>query len=239
MKNNLMTSLEFCPILDELYRTGGAVDAAGVRREAEGLSTSNNLAIIRALMLELKPKRTVEIGLAAGGSALTFAASHRDLGSSPARQHVAIDPYQRAWHRLGVTLIERAGLKEFTEIIEELSCLALPSLMREGRSFELIYIDGSHAFHEALLDFYYARHLLSEGGIVLFDDCTTPDIVKLMRFIRKNIVSFREFDLRPFLPPERRWRYRIARTLNKAQCIAFQKVSDPQDDESWQWKQKQ
>src|SRR5690242_6372292 len=127
-----MSTLEFCPVLADLYRTGGAVDATGVRREALGLSTPNNLALIRALMLHLKPRRTIEIGLAAGGSALTFASSHRDLGAAPTKQHVALDPYQGAWHRLGITLIERAGLNGYTEIIEERSCLALPTKMRAG-----------------------------------------------------------------------------------------------------------
>ena len=37
-------------------------------------------------MMEIKPKRTLEVGLASGGSALTLTASHRDLGSEPSRQ---------------------------------------------------------------------------------------------------------------------------------------------------------
>src|SRR5215475_2163326 len=120
-------SLAFCPILDDLYRTGTAIDATGEQRSVTGLSTRNNLLIIRSLMMALKPSRTIETGLAAGGSALTFAASHRDLGYPPAHQHVAIDPYQRAFHHLGKTLISRAGLEQFTEVIEEPSCLALPA----------------------------------------------------------------------------------------------------------------
>jgi hypothetical protein len=65
-------SLVFCPVLAELYRTGVAIDAAGVKRAASGLSTPNNLLVIRALMMAMRPERTIEIGLAAGGSALAF-----------------------------------------------------------------------------------------------------------------------------------------------------------------------
>lgn len=231
-----MTSLEFCQTLADLYRTRGALDESGVRRPAPGLSSPGNLTIIRALMMRLEPKRTIEIGLAAGGSALTFAASHRDLNAHPKHQHVAIDPYQRVWHHLGKTLIKRAGLEAYTEVIEEPSCLALPSKMRAGEKFDLAYIDGSHAFHEALLDFYYIRHLLNDGGIALFDDCAGRDLRRLMRFIRKGIVSFREFDLVPFLPRKRVFRHRLSRALNRSQCRAFQKLSNPEDDESWQWK---
>jgi predicted O-methyltransferase YrrM len=231
----VMAALDFCPTLADLYRTGGATDASGVRRDAPGLSTPNNLAIIRELMMKCRPARTIEVGLAAGGSALTFAATHRDLGAIAARQHVAIDPYQRVWHHLGKTLIQRADLEDFVEVIEEPSCLALPSKMRSGRKFDLAYIDGSHAFHEALLDFYYMRHLLNDGGIVLFDDCTTTDLRRLLAFIRRHIVSFRAFDLAPFVTSSSVAR-RVARLLNRAQCLAFQKVSDPEDDESWLWK---
>jgi predicted O-methyltransferase YrrM len=230
----MSVSLDFCPTLAELYRTGGAEDASGVRREAHGLSTPNNIRIIRALMMERKPERTIEIGLAAGGSALAFAASHRDLGQEPCRQHVAIDPYQRAWHHLGKTLVTRAELGSFVEVIEQLSCLALPDKMRASERFQLAYIDGSHAFHEALLDFYYVRHLLDMGGIVVFDDCSTRDIRMLIRFIRTHMVSFKEFSLWHFhhLP---RWKYTIAKHLDRLQCRAFIKVAAPQKDESWQW----
>lgn len=227
-------SLEFCPTLDELSRTGHARDAEGIERPAPGLSTLHNLRLLRSLMMTLKPRRTIEVGLAAGGSALTFAASHRDLGLAPARQHVAIDPYQRLWHHLGKTLIARAGLSGFVEVVEEPSCLALPAKMQAGETFQLAYIDGSHAYHEALLEFYYARHLLDIGGIVVFDDCAKADVRAALRTIRKRFVSVKEFDLSPFMPKP--ISHRVARATGHAQCIAFQKISDPEDDESWQWK---
>lgn len=226
-------SLEFCPTLDALYRTGQAIDDAGEVRTANGLSTRNNLLLIRQLMMRLRPVATLEIGLAAGASALTFAASHRDLGSSPSRQHVAIDPYQRAFGHLGKTLLKREGLETFTQVIEEPSCLALPDLMRAGRSFDLAYIDGSHAFQECMLDFYYIRHLLPIGGVVLLDDCASRGVRELVSVIRKKIVSFEEFDLIRFREDPKR--YRVARLLRKAQCLAFKKIADPIKDESWQW----
>lgn len=229
----MSSSLEFCPTLDQLYRTGKAVDDAGIVKTANGLSTQNNLLIIRKVMMLLRPTSTIEIGLAAGASALTFAASHRDSGSPPAAQHVAIDPYQGAFGHLGKTLLKRAGLEPFTQVIEEPSCLALPDLMREGRSFGLAYIDGSHAVQECMLDFYYLRHLLTMGGIVLLDDCASRGVREMVSFIRKEIVSFEEFDLSPFR--EDSLRYRAARVLRKAQCLAFKKVADPKKDESWQW----
>lgn len=228
-----MTDLTWCPTLDTLYREGSVIDAEGVRRQAGGLSTPNNLLIIRSLMMAMKPERTIEVGLAAGGSALTFAASHRDLGQSPSHQHIAIDPYQRVWHHLGKILIGRAELDPFFRVIEDYSCLALPGLMRSGERFQLAYIDGSHAFHEAMLDFYYIRHLLDVGGIVLFDDCATPDIRRLIKHIDRYMRSVKRFDLTPFHPQKNKmW---LSSILGREQCVAFKKVADPEKDESWQW----
>ena len=60
--------LEFCPTLENLYRTREAVGRSGKPfRLTSGLTTVNNLATIRQLMLELKPERTMEVGLACGG----------------------------------------------------------------------------------------------------------------------------------------------------------------------------
>jgi predicted O-methyltransferase YrrM len=227
-------SLDFCAVLDDLNRSHSAVDANGVVRSGLLPSTLNNILTIRALVMGLKPTNTIEIGLAAGASALTFAASHRDLGAKPNRQHIAIDPYQSAFHYLGATLLERATLGDYVEIIGEASHLALPSLLREERQFQLAYIDGSHAFHQAFFDFYYLRHLMREGGVILLDDCALPSIWKLIRFIRRNLVSVAEFDLTPFRPPSAAWRDKIAHMIHRSQCLAFQRTAaNPHDDEKY------
>jgi len=88
-------NLDFCPTLKDMYDTRKVIGRTGkIFPLTSGLSTENNLIIIRKLMFELKPENTMEIGLACGGSALTFAVTHRDLEHEPMRQHVAIDAYQ-------------------------------------------------------------------------------------------------------------------------------------------------
>ena len=55
--------------------------------------------------MSLKPARTMEIGLAAGGSCLVLTQAQKDLGAPPKQQHIAIDPYQlRPW-------MDEAGLE--------------------------------------------------------------------------------------------------------------------------------
>jgi predicted O-methyltransferase YrrM len=50
------------------------------------------------------------------------------------------------------------------------SSVALTALIAEGRSFDLIYIDGEHTREGALRDSVLAWPLLGSGGIMLWDD---------------------------------------------------------------------
>ena len=64
----------FCPVLDELIRTQRSVGQSGrVFEQLGALSTINNLQVLRAMMLERRPVRTLEVGLGYGGSALAIA----------------------------------------------------------------------------------------------------------------------------------------------------------------------
>ena len=43
-------------------------------------------------------------------------------------------------------------------------------LVEAGRSFDLIYIDGSHRRDDVMVDSLLAWSLLREGGFIIFDD---------------------------------------------------------------------
>lgn len=192
------------------------------------LSTTNNLTTIRALMLELQPKSTLEIGMAFGGSALTFAQSHKDLGREGIR-HTAIDPAQsKHWDEAGRLALERAGLSSYVEIIEELSSQALPLLSRAGRKYSMAYIDGSHMFEDVLLDFLYTHDMLDVGGLVLFDDSTDLHVRKVLRFINASYSEIYEpVSLSRFRDRfKARARYELASRLRKTQLRAFRKLKD-------------
>ena len=223
-------TLDFCPALDEIYRTRRAIGQSG--RVFEGLtalSTPNNLLTLRALMMERRPARTLEVGLSFGGSALAIAASHRDLGHAPARQHVAIDPFQlEVWDDCGIAALSAAGLGEYTDVRRQLSSDALPALLAAPRAFDLIYIDGSHIFEDVFVDAYFSIRLLSRDGIVLFDDSGDAHVAKVLKFLRTNwapIVS--EVDLASYRTDGGSLRYRIARQLGRTQLCAFRLIAPP------------
>jgi len=218
----------FCPELQELVTSRRALGRSGKVFEGIGaLSSVNNLLTLRSLCLRLKPKRTLEIGLCYGGSGLVFTASHREAGHVQERQQIALDPYQASvWDDTGLLSIDRAGLMGWLDFRPAFSSLELPSLLREKREFDLIYIDGSHLFEDVIVDALFVSKLLAEKGVVLFDDSTNPHVKKVLRFITTN---FREilapFSLESYRDQGGSLRSRLAKLLGRNQLTAFQKLS--------------
>jgi cephalosporin hydroxylase len=218
----------FCPTLMEVIlnrrlqgRTGKSFSGLGA------LSSVNNMIVLRNLCLELKPRRTLEIGLSFGGSCLVFTASHRDLGHAPQRQHVALDPFQATvWDDAGLLLAEQAGLSSYLDFRPQFSSLELPSLIREGRKFDLVYVDGSHIFEDVFVDAHFVGRLLSDGGVMVFDDSSLAHIKKVLRFIRRTLGSaFVELDISPYRGDSgKNAKYLAARLLGRTQMTAFRRV---------------
>jgi hypothetical protein len=222
------SALGFCPVLDEIVRSGGAVGRSGKRIETSSISTTNNLLTIRYLHLISRATRTMEIGLRMGGSCLAFTQTHKDLGAVPTHQHVAIDPYQRSPFNdeSGLLAVDRAGLMPYLDFREEFSCRVLPSFLQERRSFQIIYVDGSHQFEDVFIDVYYSAMLLEPNGAVAFDDSQNTHVRKMLRFVRRNLSHcLQEMDLRQF-HPDKTVRYQIARALGRTQLTAFRKIGE-------------
>lgn len=224
-------SLDFYPPLKELYSTREVVGRSGKPFSSlNGLSTINNLLVIRQLLLRSKPRKTLEVGLGCGGSALTFAASHRDLGSPPRKQHIAIDAFQsRIYDDTGRLQLEKAGLEGYVDIRESLSCYELPKIAGSGERFDLIYIDGSHRFEDVFCDFYFVRILTSINGLVLFDDSSDKEVVKVIVYIQKNLPDyFKQISVHHFREgsfPEK-VKYIAANKFHRTQLVIFQKIKD-------------
>jgi predicted O-methyltransferase YrrM len=220
----------FCPSLPALMQAGESRGRSG-RMHRNGFSTPNTLVTLRNVCMSLRPAHTLETGLAFGGSALVLAASHRDLGTAPAGQHVAIDPYQRSqWDEVGLVALENAGLRDYVDFRALPSSAALPALLEAGATFQLIYIDGSHLFEDVFIDAYYASRLLAENGVMIFDDSTDRHVRKVLSFIARNLAhALQPFDLQRFRSaPEQNVSYRLARLLGRVQLTAFKKIGSVQ-----------
>ncbi|HEY6167685.1 MAG TPA: class I SAM-dependent methyltransferase [Verrucomicrobiae bacterium] len=224
------SALDYCPVLAEMARTRQAFGRSGRRFEDIGaLSSLNNLIVLRALMQDLKPDCTLEVGLSFGGSCLVFTMSHRDLGHAPAAQHLALDPFQKqVWDDAGLLAVETSGLSGFLDFRSAFSAVELPRLWHEGRRFGFIYVDGSHLFEDVFLDAYFSVRLLAEGGVVAFDDSSDPHVAKVLAFLRRNLRgALEEFDLSPYrLDGGKSLRYRLGGLLGRRQLTAFRRVGE-------------
>ncbi len=222
-------SLEFCTALKSLYSTKEVIGRSGEPFYAlNGLSTINNLTIIRQLIMRSKPRKTLEVGLGCGGSALTFAASHRDLGRPPQKQHTAIDAFQtRIFDSVGKIQLEWAGLSGYVDVRESLSCYELARIADSGERFDMVYIDGSHQFADVFCDFYFVRILTAIDGVILFDDSSDGEVVKVIKYIQGNLSAyFRQIPIHRLRndPLPVKFKYIAAEKLHRTQLAVFRKI---------------
>jgi len=139
-----------------------------------------------SLARKAEAHRTLEVGLAFGGSALFLC---RALAENGGGTHTAIDPHQtRRYEGAGIANVEAAGFGESFRCIEAKSYMALPEILdAEGPgSYDLIFIDGNHTFDYTLVDFFYADQLVRVGGYVVFDDLWMRSARRAVRFVLRN-----------------------------------------------------
>jgi predicted O-methyltransferase YrrM len=229
-EERLAKQFEFCPVLANLLKTSRIVGKSGkVFNSLGALSSINTLVTLRNLFLDLKPKRSLEVGLCFGASTLLFTGSHREAGKPANRQHVALDPFQEAvWDCGGLMAVESAGLSGYLDYRAAFSSLELPKLLERRERFEMIYVDGSHLFEDVFVDAYFAIRLLLEGGVIAFDDSTNQNVTKALRFQRRSLQGrLEELDLSRYRPDGQSGLiYQVARRLGRVQLTAFRRIGD-------------
>jgi cephalosporin hydroxylase len=219
------SAFDFCPTLAELLQSRKVVGRTGrVYEGLAALSTINNLLMVHSFMIETHPLRTLEIGLGFGASALVFCSSHKQLGRPAEAQHIALDPFQTTvWDSCGIMTLERAGLRDYMDFHQAYSALELPKLVERGARFGLVYVDGSHLVEDVFVDAYFVIRLLTEGGVVLFDDSSNSHIAKVLRFLRSSIRGGLE-ELKLSHCNRHRFIYSVARRLGKVNLTAFRRI---------------
>jgi len=206
-------------LIEALYSTRRIIGRTGKEFDGpKGISSLNNLKTIEQMMERYSPRKTLEVGLAFGGSATVFASTHKKNNPTGLCAHTAIDPLQTShWDGCGRLRLEETQLMEFVEVIEERSSVALPRLMAEGRQYGMIYVDGSHLFEDAFIDAYYCMRLLETGGYLLFDDCSDPHVAKVIAFIDASVPGLER-------QAETNLKQTIARYLGKRQLTVYRRI---------------
>jgi predicted O-methyltransferase YrrM len=128
----------------------------------------------------LKPHRTVEVGLAWGGSSTAICAALRD-NENGARATI-LDPHQdlpggpHTYHGVGLQSLDRYGLRNLVDFRQERSDWALAHLAHDGHRIQFAFIDGDHRMDPTFVDFYFIDRMLDVGGVVVFDDFQFPAV---------------------------------------------------------------
>jgi len=125
------------------------------------------------------PVRYLELGSFEGAS-LTFV---HDLLEGRLRATI-VDPFENyselpSTEMSAVEARFRANIKATgidARVLRGSSIERLPQLIGGGESFDLIYIDGSHAKLDVITDALLCWRLLAPGGLLIFDDYRMPEV---------------------------------------------------------------
>jgi predicted O-methyltransferase YrrM len=134
---------------------------------------------IYTFLKERKLSKTLEVGFAVGMSASHIIAATK-------KKHITIDPFQENYGQFGIKNLEKFGMGKFLDFRPDYSHNVLPQLLKEGKSFDFIFIDGDHKFDGVFVDYYYADLLLDDGGYILLHDTWMRSTRLVERFIIKN-----------------------------------------------------
>jgi predicted O-methyltransferase YrrM len=126
------------------------------------------------------PKRYLEIGTDAGGSAMIVKSAIVALGLDDFRG-VCIDPEFKLVQRTRDYLGE-----QFTYIEQKNSPEAMIEAARLAGSFDFILVDGDHTYDHALIDIMLAIPYLSRGGYILIDDAAHPQVRDAISYVIDN-----------------------------------------------------
>ncbi len=127
----------------------------------------------------------LEIGMANGTSSVVICDALKKNGGGTL---TSIDPYQTGpiYNSQGIRNVCKANMQHLHRLLEEPDYLALPRLIKEGCSFDFIFLDGWHSFDYTMVDFFFADLLLKEGGIVAFHDSSSPPVYEAICFLESH-----------------------------------------------------
>ncbi len=171
------------PRFEDLELPANDAGTAVSRAEAE---------FIHNLLIELKPRLTLEVGMGYGFSAahILSATGGADTTGATGAMHHVMDPFQEEYGNLGLKNVEKLGLAPRMIFHPDYSHAVLPRLLREGVKVDFAFIDGGHRFDDIFIDFYYAELLLNDGGHILLHDAWMRSTQTVASWVRRNKKNF-------------------------------------------------
>ncbi len=145
--------------------------------QSQALMSLPQRILLWGLVYGLGPRRYLEIGTDAGGSAMIVASAVKALGDIDFSA-VCIDPHFQIDDATRDYLGDRFHYLEQTN-----SPAAMIAAARlAGGRFDLVMIDGDHRYDYTLTDIMLAVPYLADGGYLLIDDAGHPQVRDAIRF---------------------------------------------------------
>jgi predicted O-methyltransferase YrrM len=145
--------------------------------------TREDAEFIFSFLQNKKITSTLEIGLAYGCSASYILSATKSI-------HYVIDPFQKDFDHLGMKNIKKLGLDHLLQFENGCSHEVLPRLLKDGKNFDFVFIDGDHKYDSIFVDFYYADLLLNQNGYVLFHDIWMSSTQMICSWINTNKTNY-------------------------------------------------
>ena len=181
------------PVVEDVLRSGRVSTAEGrvVRAHSYMHIPRDECELLYRQVASTRATQAIEVGMAFGISTICLcdALSRNTASELGQRPHlIVMDPFQHGgiWQGVGLAQVQASGFSELVEFHERTSQAVLPDLVAKGYRIRFAFIDGSHMFDEALIDFFYLDQMLEIGGVIVFDDVNLPPINAVVRFVLAN-----------------------------------------------------
>jgi predicted O-methyltransferase YrrM len=151
-----------------------------------GWFNETNAVAIFAVLAELQPMRVVEIGSYMGRSTVFFGGSLREFGKGG--RVTSIDPHSGdRQHRESFGMAEIPSFDMFQthirlagveELVDPIVATSSETAKEWTEPFQFLFVDGWHSYDAVLADGREWLPMLSEDGVVVFDDALQYDDVR-------------------------------------------------------------
>jgi len=171
MRNLAAIPSDVSLLIDRFFETPMKVDRKGGLHDITRSSLRRSEALALAgLVCNLRPEKSIEIGLAEGGSCVAVSVSRRYLQLS--KPHIVLDPFQECLtHGAGLIELKRLGLEDAIAWYPERSESFLHNQWERGETdFDFAFVDGGHDVGQKLTDAFYLNKVLRPGGVIAFHD---------------------------------------------------------------------
>jgi predicted O-methyltransferase YrrM len=181
------------PTIEDVLRSGRVQTVDG--RVLRGISymhiPRDSCELLYRQVSATRATQAIEVGMALGISTLCLCdALCRNIPlQTEKRPHlVVMDPFQHSsfYRGVGLEQVRSAGFGDVVEFHERTSQAVLPELAAKEYRIQFAFIDGSHIFDHALIDFFYVDQMLETGGVIVFDDVELQSINAVVRFVLAN-----------------------------------------------------